>query len=139
MKSGSAHCNLDCAEEEDEKEKKVTEVLLRSSQAVEADDIAQELLERAGPRTEETVADGDQQRGPYVVAPEEMFDGSMKDGGLLSVDDPCLSIFKALGFFMPEHLYLFDMDLPVWQGVVTRWQQRIQAAERYADRRVSTT
>lgn len=82
----------------------------RSSQAVEADDIAQELLERAGPRTEETVADGDQQRGPYVVAPEEMFDGSMK-----------------------------DMDLPVWQGVVTRWQQRIQAAERYADRRVSTT
>jgi len=73
----------------------------RSSQAVEADDIAQELLERAGPRTEKTAPDGYQQRGPYVVAPEEIFDGSMK-----------------------------DMDLPVWQGVVTCWQRRIQAAER---------
>lgn len=68
---------------------------------MEADDIAQELLERAGPRTEKTAPDGYQQRGPYVVAPEEIFDGSMK-----------------------------DMDLPVWQGVVTCWQRRIQAAER---------
>jgi len=48
--------------------------------------LPQELLERAGPRTEKTAPDGYQQRGPYVVAPEEIFDGSMKDGDVLSVD-----------------------------------------------------
>ncbi|CAK9069842.1 unnamed protein product [Durusdinium trenchii] len=68
----------------------------RTTEAAEADDIAKELVARphTAPRS------GAKPRA-YVVAPQEMFQGSLQ-----------------------------AMDVPIWEQVVSKWRQRINMAEK---------